>query len=75
MSKPKKQNPTPAASATTNDAPDSFVPDPAVRREFGICEMTLTRWDADEDMDFLRQSKSTTGAIAAAGFWMRSRNA
>lgn len=52
MSKPKKQNPTPAASATTNDAPDSFVPDPAVRREFGICEMTLTRWDADEDMDF-----------------------
>jgi len=40
------------AVTTSNDAPDSWVPDPAVRREFGICEMTLSRWSADPRLGF-----------------------
>jgi hypothetical protein len=32
--------------------PDQFVPDPKVRREFDITEMTLHRWDNDEALGF-----------------------
>jgi hypothetical protein len=32
--------------------PDQFVPDPKVRREFGITEMTLHRWDNDKQLNF-----------------------
>jgi hypothetical protein len=45
-------NEKPLSNPTSNHGPDSSVPDPAVRREFGICEMTLTRWSADPKLHF-----------------------
>jgi hypothetical protein len=33
-----------------DDAPDQFVPDPVVWKEFGVCSMTGDRWDKDPRM-------------------------
>ncbi len=30
--------------------PDGFVPDPQVRAEFGVTEMTMWRWDHDQKL-------------------------
>jgi hypothetical protein len=38
--------------ATANKAPDALVPDPLVRREFGISAMTLFRWSRDPALNF-----------------------
>jgi hypothetical protein len=32
--------------------PEQFVPDPKVRREFGVTAMTLHRWDHDAALGF-----------------------
>ena len=31
---------------------DELVPDPVMRREFGVTEMTISRWDADPKLGF-----------------------
>jgi hypothetical protein len=31
---------------------DELVPDPQIQREFGICAMTLWRWDKDLELGF-----------------------
>jgi hypothetical protein len=52
----------------TNNKPDELVPDPIVRREFNITEMTLHRWTNDPALDF-------PAKIKIRGHNFRSRNA
>jgi predicted DNA-binding transcriptional regulator AlpA len=36
---------------------DELVPDPVVQKEFGVCAMTLYRWDHDPAMEFPKPVK------------------
>ena len=38
--------------STDDEVPDTLVPDPQVCREFGVCSMTLWRWDRDPTLNF-----------------------
>ena len=40
-------------TTTTTQAPDELVPDPQVRKECGISEMTQYRWDHNSEMEKL----------------------
>lgn len=52
----------------TNNGPDELVPDPIVRGEFNISEMTLHRWTNDPALNF-------PAKIKICGHNFRSRNA
>jgi hypothetical protein len=41
-----------AMTTTDDDGPDSFVPDPQVRSEFNVSDMTLMRWTANKKLGF-----------------------
>jgi hypothetical protein len=41
-----------AAHVAREDEPDQLVPDPQVRKEFGVTSMTLWRWDHDPTLNF-----------------------
>lgn len=47
---------------------DVLVPDPQILREFGICAMTLWRWDRDPSLEF-------PSAVKIRGRKFRSRQA
>jgi hypothetical protein len=36
----------------TQTQPDTLVPDPVVRREFGVTAMTIFRWTHDPELNF-----------------------
>ena len=36
------------------DATKKLLPDARVRERYGVCDMTLRRWDADPTLDFPR---------------------
>jgi predicted DNA-binding transcriptional regulator AlpA len=40
------------SEVSTSNKHDHLIPDPEVCREFGICTMTLWRWDHDPALNF-----------------------
>jgi hypothetical protein len=49
-SKTKKAARIAPMAAVSQAAPDELVPDPEVFKEFGVCAMTVWRWDHDPAM-------------------------
>jgi hypothetical protein len=54
----------------TPPPPDELVPNSKVWREFGVCSMTLRRWDADPEMAAIGWQQP----VKIRNRWFRSRN-
>jgi hypothetical protein len=50
----KDQNPEDGEAQPKRRRPKKLIPDPLVCARYGICPMTLYRWDADPSLGFPR---------------------